>query len=76
MAVTLPPGWAIEESIEIVPSPNKGTPMDSNFARRTFVCRDHAGEYVCSSGALEDCEAQALSMAQAFSQQRPYDTKR
>ena len=76
MAVTLPPGWTIAERIEIVPSPNIGTPAYTEFARKTFVCTDQAGQYVCSSGALEDCEAQALTMAQSFSQQRPYTTAR
>lgn len=76
MAVTLPPGWAITEVLEIVPSPNAGTPADSNFARRTFICRDQFSQYVCASGALEDCEAQALSMAQCWSQKQPYTTER
>jgi hypothetical protein len=76
MAVTLPPGWTINEMIEVVPSPNIGTPAYTEFARRTYVCTDQAGQYVCSSGSLEDCESQALTMAQAFSQQRPYDTVR
>lgn len=76
MAATLPPGWDINEVLEIVPSPNIGTPAYTEFARKTFICTNQAGEYVCSSGSLEDCEAQALTMAQSFSQQQPYDTAR
>jgi hypothetical protein len=73
MAVNLPPGWAITELLEDVPDPNNRLPA---FRRRTFICTDQRGDYVCSSGALEDCEAQAHSMAEAWSQQRPYDTVR
>jgi hypothetical protein len=76
MAVTLPPGWTITEQIEVVPSPNIGTPAYTEFARRTFICTNADGDYVCASGALEDCEAQALTMAQSFSQQLPYTTAR
>jgi hypothetical protein len=76
MAVNLPPGWAINEVLEIVPSPNVGTPMFSTFARITYVCTDQHGDYVCSSGSREDCESQAHAMAEAWSQQIPYDTER
>lgn len=73
MAVTLPPGWAITEVLESVPDPNgRAAP----FVRRTFVCNDQNSQYVCASGAREDCEAQALSMAQCWSQKQPYDTVR
>jgi len=66
MAVTLPLGWSISTFVEHVPNPNgTGAP----FARWTSVCTDEVGNYVCSSGALEDCEAQALTMAQASTQQ-------
>lgn len=66
MAVQLPPGWVITSTVELVPDPNNGLPV---FARRTYICTDAAGSYVCSSGAEEDCEAQALSMAQCRTQQ-------
>jgi hypothetical protein len=73
MAVTLPPGWTIQTMTEDVPDPNTGLPF---FRRITHICRDQGGQYVCSSGSLEDCEAQALTAAQSFTQQRPYDTVR
>ena len=66
MAVPLPPGWVTTPSIELVPDPNNGQPV---FARQTYICTDGAGVYVCASGAREDCEAQALSMAQCRTQQ-------
>jgi|SoimicmetaTmtLPC_FD_contig_51_910086_length_490_multi_2_in_0_out_0_2 hypothetical protein len=72
MAVTLPPGWVITPTLEEVPSPNVGTPAAGYFARRTFICTDENGQYVCASGAQEDCEAQAQSMAQCRTQQQPY----
>ena len=72
MAVQLPPGWVITESIEQVPSPNAGTPAAGYFARRTFICTDQHSQYVCSSGSEEDCESQAQSMAQQRTQQQPY----
>jgi hypothetical protein len=69
MPVTLPPGWVITTLVEHVPDPNgTGAP----FARWTSVCTDEVGGYVCSSGALEDCESQAQAMAQARTQQQPY----
>lgn len=73
MAVALPPGWVITEVLETVPDPNRRT---SGFVRRTFVCNDQNNQFVCASGALEDCEAQALSMAQCWSQKQPYTTVR
>ena len=73
MAVTLPPGWAINEVLESVPDPNGRA---AAFVRRTFVCKDQYDQYVCASGALEDCEAQALSVAQCWSQKQPYTTAR
>ena len=70
MTAQLPPGWVITESIEQVPSPNAGTPAAGYFARRTFICTDQNGQYVCSSGAEEDCESQALTAIQSHSQQQ------
>jgi hypothetical protein len=73
MAIQLPPGWVITESIEVLPGLNAGTPMQGGyFARRTFTCTNAAGAYVCSSGALEDCESQAQTAAQSRTQQQPY----
>jgi len=43
------------------------------FDRWTWICRDERGQYVCASGTEHDCESQALSMAQARTQKRPYD---
>jgi hypothetical protein len=76
MAVTLPPGWAITASVETVPDPNAATePIAAGpgFARWTYICTDQNGQYVCGSGAEEDCEAQALTAAQSRTQQQPYD---
>ena len=73
MATTLPPGWVITPTVEAVPDPNfPGPTAGPGFVRQTFICRDAAGGYVCSSGALEDCESQAQSMAQVRTQQQPY----
>jgi hypothetical protein len=70
---TLPPGWVITPTLEIVPNPNVGTPAEGAFfARNTFICTDENGQYLCSSGAQEDCEAQAQSLAQCRTQQQPY----
>ena len=69
MAVPLPPGWVINEVIEEVPSPNAGTAAAGYFARKTFICLDDMGQYVCSSGSREDCENQALTATQSHSQQ-------
>lgn len=69
MAVTLPPGWVIDTVLELVPDPNG---LAAPFARTTYVCYDAVGGFVCASGALEDCESQAQSMAQARVQQQPY----
>lgn len=69
MAVTLPPGWVITQVLEQVPDPNG---LAAPFPRWTYVCTDAVGSYVCASGALEDCESQAQSMAQARTQQQPY----
>lgn len=73
MAVTLPPGWVITATDETVPDPDKRT---GGFVRRTYICTDQNSQYVCASGALEDCEAQALSVAQCWSQKQPYTTAR
>tara|TARA_R110000868_G_scaffold197709_1_gene443952 strand:- start:2323 stop:2550 length:228 start_codon:yes stop_codon:yes gene_type:complete len=73
MAVQLPPGWVITEMTETLPSLNPGTPAaGAYFARRTFVCRQGNGVFVCASGALEDCEAQAQTAAQSRTQKQPY----
>jgi hypothetical protein len=70
MPVTLPPGWVINTFVETVPNPNTSGPGSGPvFSRWTSVCTDETGQYVCSSGALEDCEAQALTMAQSSTQQ-------
>jgi len=70
---TLPPGWVITPTVEMVPNPNKVGPASGDFfSRQTYICTDAHGNYVCSSGAQEDCEAQAQSMAQQRTQQRPY----
>jgi len=70
---TLPPGWVVTPTVEIVPNPNVGTPAEGAFfSRQTYICRDENGQYLCSSGALEDCEAQAQSLAQQRTQQQPY----
>lgn len=74
MAVSLPPGWTITPTLEEVPNPNTSGPGSGLFFTRwTYICTDDSGSYVCASGALEDCESQALSMAQARTQQQPYD---
>ena len=73
MATTLPPGWVITPTVEAVPDPNFPGPLAGpGFTRQTFICTDAAGGYVCSSGALEDCEAQAQTAAQSRTQQQPY----
>jgi hypothetical protein len=69
MPVTLPPGWVINTLVEHVPDPNG---IAAPFARWTSVCTDEMGQFVCASGALEDCESQAQAMAQARTQQQPY----
>jgi hypothetical protein len=70
MAVVLPPGWVITPLLETVPNPNfPGFAAGPGFTRQTYICTDEANQYVCSSGALEDCEAQALTMAQSSTQQ-------
>jgi hypothetical protein len=70
---TLPPGWVITPTDEIVPNPNVGTPAEGAFfARRTFICTDAAGGYLCASGDLGDCESQAQALAQQRTQQQPY----
>jgi len=75
MATALPPGWVITPLVETVPNPNVGTPAAGPyFVRQTYICTDAAGGYVCSSGALEDCQSQAQAMAQARTQQQPYYT--
>ena len=76
MPLDLPPGWAITHTLEHVPDPNEGTePMATGpgFDRWTWICTDERGQYVCASGSGPDCESQALSMAQARTQQGPYD---
>lgn len=73
MAATLPPGWVITEVLETVPSPQPNAP---GFVRRTFICNDQNNQFVCASGALEDCESQAQSVAQCWSQKQPYYTTR
>jgi len=73
MATTLPPGWVITTTLETVPDPNSpGPTAGPGFVRTTHICTDADGGYVCSSGALEDCESQAQSMAQSRTQQQPY----
>jgi len=73
MAQQLPPGWVVTESIEVLPGLNQGTPMQGGyFSRRTFTCRDAKGNWVCASGAEEDCYTQAATMAQSRTQQQPY----
>jgi hypothetical protein len=70
---TLPPGWVVTSTVEIVPNPNVGTPAaGAYFSRQTYICTDEHGQYVCASGAREDCETQAQSMAQCRTQQQPY----
>ena len=69
----LPLGWTITETIEQLPDPNVGTPAARSFARRTFICTDAGGDYVCSSGSEDDCYTQAQARAEAHWQQRPYD---
>jgi len=70
---TLPPGWVVTPTDEIVPNPNVGTPAEGAFfARRTFICTDENGQYLCASGDQGDCEAQAQSLAQQRTQQQPY----
>jgi hypothetical protein len=72
--VDLPPGWTITESIEEVPNPNFGTVFGYPFfTRKTFICTDENGQFVCASGSDQDCESQALSMAQSRTQQLPYN---
>ena len=74
MTVALPPGWVITPTLETVPNPNTSGPgSGAFFSRWTYICTDAAGGYVCASGSEPDCEAQALSMAQARTQQLPYD---
>jgi hypothetical protein len=70
MAVLLPLGWVITKLLEDVPSPNAGTPAAGYFARWTYVCTGELGQYVCSSGSEQDCESQALTMAQSRTQQQ------
>jgi hypothetical protein len=70
MAAPLPQSWVITKLLEQVPSPNAGTPADSYFARWTYICTDGSGAYVCSSGSEDDCENQALTMAQSHTQQQ------
>jgi hypothetical protein len=73
MAVTLPPGWDITPTLEHVPDPNfPGITAGAGFTRWTYICTDENDQYVCSSGAQEDCEAQALTAAQSRTQQLPY----
>lgn len=70
----LPPGWTITPTLEVVPNPNKSGPGSGDFfSRWTYICTDENGQYVCASGALEDCQAQALTMAQSHTQQQPYN---
>jgi hypothetical protein len=71
MAVQLPTGWVITKTLEMVPSPIDigQTEPRSLFTRWTYICTNGAGDYVCSSGSEPDCESQALSMAQARTQQ-------
>jgi len=74
MAVVLPPGWVINPLVEHVPDPNfPGILAGPGFTRLTYICTDQNGQTVCASGALEDCEAQALTAAQSRTQQQPYD---
>jgi len=65
MAARIPPDWVISPVLETLPHPDTGLPV---FARQSYICRDGQGNYVCASGAREDCEAQALAMAQAHTQ--------
>ena len=70
MTVALHAGWVITPLVEVLQNPNVGTPAEGPFfARQTYICTNGSGDYVCSSGALEDCEAQALTMAQSSMQQ-------
>jgi hypothetical protein len=69
MAAVLPPGWVITPLLESVPDPNG---IAAPFVRWTHICYDENTQYVCSSGALEDCESQAQAMAQQRVQQQPY----
>lgn len=72
--VTLPPGWVITEKEEEVPNPNFGSVYGYPFfVRKTYICTDQDGQFVCASGSDQDCESQALSMAQSRTQQLPYD---
>jgi len=69
MAVTLPQGWTISGFYEAVPDPNG---VAAPFARFSYVCTDEHGVVVAASGSQQDCEAQALTLAQSRTQQRPY----
>ena len=74
MATSLPPGWAVTETIEDVPNPNRGTPYGQTyFRRKTYICTDEHNQFVAASGDRGDCETQAQAMAESRTQQRPYD---
>lgn len=65
----IPADWKITKTLEAVPATNAGTAYSSApFMRWTYICTDEIGQYVCSSGSLEDCESQALSMFQSQTQ--------
>ena len=74
MANLLPPGWEITESIEVLPSLNPGTPYENAyFSRKTYICRDGRGDYICASGDRGDCQTQAQGLAEARTQRQPYN---
>jgi hypothetical protein len=74
MALDLPPGWLVTESIEVLPNPNtEGPGSGPFFSRRTFTGTDENGQFVCASGSEDDCNTQALTAAQSRTQRRPYN---
>jgi hypothetical protein len=68
----IPASWTITKTLEEVPATNAGTAYSSApFMRWTYICTDENGDYVCASGAEEDCQAQALTMYQSSLQANP-----
>ena len=71
MANALPDGWVITKTLESVPNPNfsSGVPYGLPFFTRwTYICTDENDQFVCASGSEEDCQTQALTMAQSQTQ--------
>ncbi len=71
--MALPPGWTVTGSDEAVPNPNGPDFALPYFVRKTYICTDENGQYVCASGSEDDCNNQALTAAQSRTQQQPYD---